>query len=310
MFLPSFTEENLIFEKEFSSYFKYGLNIQTTSNLDEDTKLKNTISLFPMKMIPIMRNGKPALSKTNTTEMNLSYSKENENGKVNFMLGSKNQFLVNIKPSPPLSLTAALSKSGDNFQPLLDFSYATKYFHPTFRITLSKQPLISIENNTFQFFQADQVEMIDFSSTFGKKDCSFGIQIQRQFVRNTRIGTLKVNHFSLLWQKKWNKNAVEIAYVHNILYKSQFLWRYMKEINKNWRAGVAYAIDDKLYSFAHAFYSCNIGKARVYGTINTEGNVLSYFSLKLSDNFSLGIGGQLQHSLKDYKLGIILDFNQ
>ena len=75
MFLPSFTEENFLFEKEFNSYFKNGLNIQSKTKLEDDANLNTSISLFPMKMIPIMRNGKPTLTKTNTTEMNFAYSK-------------------------------------------------------------------------------------------------------------------------------------------------------------------------------------------------------------------------------------------
>ena len=307
-FLPSLNQEELIYRGLFTLPTTSGLHVMSSSKIDEETEITTHLFLQPIT-ISLGHNQKGQLiTKANqTAAAKFIYAKANSNGRIMLSLGSNPYALINIKPNKQISLSTQINYFNGNIKPSINISTLHKHFHPAFKINFKGQPLITVDGNQFKFFKTDLIDTLDFTFTVGTHNFSGGLQVVRRFVQ-VQNQTVPVDSYSGLVQRKWNDNNVQLGFVWNKPSSPALLWRYIKNINKKWTAGVQYMIDANFISKAEATYNCEIGKNTVRGLINSDSQVISTFNRKISDNFNFAISGFLDHERKDYRIGISLDF--
>ena len=311
-FLPSLNQENLIYNEIFQPIFYQGLYIKSSTSLDEDSELMTQFFLQPTSRVRAQnQNGQPVFRTNQTAAAKFTYTKSNTNGKIMCCFGTNPSILVNVRPVKPLSISSFVHFINGNVKPTFSISYGHKYFHPTFKVSYRAQPLIGVDGNKFTFFQASKLETLDASIMVGTHNFSGGLQVvQRYPPMINKIPQMPPTlSFSALVQRKWDKNMFLFAFVRDKPTPANIVWRYIREINKNWKAGVQYSMNTMLESILQVTYSAEIGKATVFGSINTEKIVQSSFEIKLSKNFTFGLNGFLNHNRNDYKLGISFEFD-
>ena len=310
-YLPSLNQENLIYNEIFQPIFYQGLYIKSSSKLDEDAEFMTQFFLQPTSRVRGQnQNGQIVMRGNQTTAAKFTYTKSNSNGKIIACVGTNPSLLVNVRPIKPLSISTYIHFVRGDVKPTFSISYGHKYFHPTFKVNYKAQPLVGVEGNKFKFFQVDKLETLDASIMVGTHNLSGGIQFVQRFpsqIQNIQMPARL--SFSALVQKKWNKNMFLFALVRDSPTPANIVWRYIREINKNWKAGVQYSMNTMLETILQTTYSAQIGKSTIFGSINTEKIVQSSFEIKLSPNFNFGLNGYLNHNRNDYKLGISLEFD-
>ena len=311
--LPSLNQENLISNEIFAPEVYHGLYVKSETSLSDDSFFTSELFLQPLK-INIGRGPKGELVKraNQTTAAKFTYVLSNPNGKILSSFGTNPFLLVVTHPIKQISLISRVQYSNGKIKPVLSTSFSHKWFHPTFKLSLTMQPLVSIsEANRFKFFQFSDVESLDFSIMVGRHNFSAGFQYIKWYSapQQKTLSKKEKSSYSALIQRKWGKNSLIFAFIHDKPAPPNIVWRYNRTINSNWKAGIQFSMDTTLDSYCQAAYSGEIGNNKLGGTINSNGLVVSSFQRKISNNFTFGLSTSLNHEIKDYKLGISLEFD-
>lgn len=300
-YLPSLAQENLIHEEVFSVPFNKGLAFSSTSKISEDTTTSYEIYLQPLSITIFQKeDGTTAQRRNQTAAAKMVYNKSNENGKILFSFGTNPFALISLTPLETVPVNMQVQLGNKRVRPTFSTSFRSKYFHPNLKATIFSQPLISTEGNTFKFFDPTMIESIDFSFMAGTNNLSGGIQFVKRFSRNDR--SVSRNAFSALLQGKWSNNMAEIAIIKDPI--STLVWRFQRKINDSWRVGASFSVSSQLTTNAQLAYKAVIGKSTVQGLVTAQNIVQSSFTRKISDTFNFTVSSFLDHSEKNYCLGL------
>jgi hypothetical protein len=300
-FLPSLNQENMIHEELFSVPFVKGVSFSSSAKIDEETTTTYEFFLQPLTITLFQKeDGTAGQRRNQTTAAKLTYLKSNENGKIIFSLGSSPFLFINLTPVEQVPFSVQLGLGNKRIRPVFTTSFKSKYFHPTVRATLFSQPLISAEGNKFKFFDPTMIESLDFTFMVGTNNLSGGLQLVKRFNRNDRSASR--NAFSALIQRKWDKNMAEVAIVKDPI--ATFVWRYQRKINDAWKIGATFSVSSMMVSNAQIAYKAEIGKSTIQGLVAANRVVQSSFTRKISDTFKFSVHSLLDHSEKNYCLGM------
>ena len=305
-FLPSLAQENLIHEQIFSVPFIKGLNFSSTTKISEDSTASYEFFLQPLTFTFSQTSDGNLTQKRNlTTAAKVTYVKANENGKIIFSFGTNPLLLINLTPLKQLPFTVQMNFGRGIIRPTFSTSFRGKYFHPVIKTTLFSQPLISVDGNRFKFYDPSLIETIDFSFMAGTNELSGGLQLVKRF--DIKDPSKSRVAFSALMQGKWSKNMAEIAIVKDPV--STFVWRFQRKVNDSWSFGTTFNVTSQLTTNALFAYKAEIGRSTVQGLVTTTQIVESSFTRKINDNFNFTVSSFLDHSEKNYYLGMSFSYD-
>lgn len=299
--LSSFIKTNLRHQAVFDVDAFSGLNITIdTPTKSEDTSISTVIFLQPLSISIVPGEGGKAETRSNkTSNIKFSFQKSNEKGSIICNLGSTQFFFVNMKPIPNLSFTTQMSINRANITPTIGTAVMNKWMYFRLQMTLSPQKLITVNQNSFKYFDFNKISTIDSSINLGREDFSFGLQLVKRFLRDgSRYA------YSFLIQKEWNNGntALDLAAVADPIIS--LCLRYQRQVNPNWKFGVSMAVDKYLQPRTQITCKTELGKSTVHCSLLSTGIVESKFARKITDKCTMITSGILDHTSKSYKLGL------